>query len=179
MIFKFECPTCNHRISAPREDAGVIRNCPSCAAQFTIPTPPPEARLVVDTLTEVTGPKAPPTPKIVTEPLTPSVVSHFARNTRALALVVILGLGFGFIHVVQTDDFFTIIPKASFTFSDTFLSVSEIIDRSNNQSLRDAFRGDPQLDNLVSELKRRGYLSSRKRTWSELEDSVKDSLPDR
>lgn len=179
MNFKFECPACNHRISAPREDAGVLGTCPSCSAPFTVPTPPPEARLVVETLTAVTAPVPPPAPKTLTEPLTPTAVSHFARNTRALALLAILGLGFGFIHIVETDASFTIIPKASFSFSNTFVSVSEIVNRSNNQSLRDAFRGDPQLDNLVSELERRGYLSSRKRTWSEVEDRVKDSLPDR
>ncbi len=101
-----------------------------------------------------------------------------ARNIRGGIFLAILIGGLGFIHVVQTDSFITIVPKSRFTFSNTFTSVSEIVARYNNRSLGDAIRGDSQLDHLVRELECRGEISNHKRTWSEVEDQVRSSLPD-
>ena len=85
----------------------------------------------------------------------------------------------GFFHIVNTGEGVSIIPKASFTFSDTMVSVNEIIERYNKRTLRDAFHGDPQFDHLVRELERRELISSHKKTWNEVESDVRRSLPDR
>ena len=167
MNFKFECPNCKQRIAASRDDAGTIGTCPSCATQFTVPTPPPEARIVADTSPAAAPADVPPT------------TSKTARNIRAGLILAVLVLALGFIHIVRIDTSYTIIPKASFSFSNTFTSVSEIVDRYNSRTLDSALRDDPQLAHLVRELERGGHISSRKRTWSEIEDEVRRSLPDR
>lgn len=72
----------------------------------------------------------------------------------ALLITVFLG----FFHVVATDRSVTVIPKAAFTFADTFTSVVEVLARHNGQSLAERLRGDPQLDNLVRGLQRQKYI---------------------
>ena len=75
-----------------------------------------------------------------------------------LVFLAIAGF-FGFTHFVQVNDSFTIIPKLSFTFSDTFITLDEVITRHNNQSVTERLRGDPQLDNLVRVLQTEKFIS--------------------
>lgn len=49
-------------------------------------------------------------------------------------LIVAYGFLFGFFHIVGYDGGVTVIPKASFTFSDTFITVDQVMDRHNNQN---------------------------------------------
>lgn len=80
---------------------------------------------------------------------------------------MLLGAAFGFFHVVETGAGFTVVPKASFTFVDTFISVGDVIRRYNNRSFAEALRGDSQLDNLVRGLEKQGFISSSKKPDSE------------
>lgn len=81
--------------------------------------------------------------------------------------VMLFGAALGFFHVVETGAGFTVVPKANFTFVDTFISVGDVIRRYNNRSFAEALRGDPQLDNLVRNLEKQGYISSSKKSESE------------
>lgn len=80
---------------------------------------------------------------------------------------MLLGAAFGFFHIVGTGAGFTVVPKASFTFVDTFTSVGDVIRRYNNRSFAEALRGDPQLDNLVRGLEKQDFISSSKKSDSE------------
>ena len=80
---------------------------------------------------------------------------------------MLLGAAFGFFHIVRTGAGFTVVPKASFTFVDTFTSVGDVIRRYNNRSFAEALRGDPQLDNLVRGLEKQDLISSSKKSDSE------------
>lgn len=80
---------------------------------------------------------------------------------------MLLGVAFGFLHIVETGAGFTVVPKAGFTFVDTFISVDDVIRRYNNRSFAEALRGDPQLDNLVRNLEKQGLISSSKKSDSE------------
>lgn len=84
-----------------------------------------------------------------------------------LIFAVLLGATFGFLHIVETGVGFTVVPKAGFTFVDTYISVGDVIRRQNNRSFVEALRGDPQLDNLVRNLEKQGYISSSKKVDSE------------
>ncbi len=75
----------------------------------------------------------------------------------AISLIVIF-VGISFFHIVKTERFFVLIPKVSVSFSNTFTSVSEVLEQYNSRSIGDKFRGDPQLDHLVRELARRRYI---------------------
>jgi hypothetical protein len=72
---------------------------------------------------------------------------------------VLLGAAFGFFHIVETGAGFTVVPKTSFTFVDTFISVGDVVGRYNNRNFAEALRGDPQLDNLVRGLEKQGFIS--------------------
>jgi len=136
-------------------------------AGLAVSTPLPEAQIVAE-------------PQIfISEPVASEASTHLARNVSAAVILALIIVGLGFSHIVLTEPFPTIIPEASFTFSNTFTTVSEVVARNNSQSLGDALRGDPQFEHLVRELERRGQISSRKRTWSEVENEVRKSLPDR
>lgn len=80
---------------------------------------------------------------------------------------MLLGAAFGFLHIVETGAGFTVVPKAGFTFVDTFISVGDVVRRYNNRSFAEALRGDPQLDNLVRNLEKQGLISSSKKSDSE------------
>lgn len=80
---------------------------------------------------------------------------------------MLLGAAFGFLHIVDTGARFTVVPKAGFTFVDTFISVDDVIRRYNNRSFAEALRGDPQLDNLVRNLEKQGLISPSKKSNSE------------
>lgn len=84
-----------------------------------------------------------------------------------VVFVMLLGAALGFFHVVETGAGFTVVPKANFTFMDTFISVGDVIRRYNSRSFPEALRGDPQLDNLVRNLEKQGYISSSKKSDSE------------
>ena len=84
-----------------------------------------------------------------------------------------------FFHIVNVGGFITIIPKASFTFADTFISLQEITERYNKQLLLDMLHGNAQLDHLTHVLVERGYIKMRRRTGSEIEELFNPSLPDR
>ncbi len=87
---------------------------------------------------------------------------------KALAIfAMLLGAAFGFLHIVETGAGFTLVPKAGFTFADTFISVDDVIRRYNNRDLAEALRGNPQLDNLVHSLERQGLISSSNKSESE------------
>lgn len=101
------------------------------------------------------------------------------NNVARAVCLGILAVSTGFFHVVQTGDFITIVPKASFSYADTFVSLSAIEHRLNNPALPDAFHEDPQFDHLVRALRDRGYITFRKRTWSEIDEEVRRLLPDR
>jgi len=76
-----------------------------------------------------------------------------------IIFMVIIIICMGFFHFVGTGDGFTIVPKASISFSNTFTSVDDVIKQYNNRSLGEALRGNSQLDSLVNELQNRGYIS--------------------
>ena len=80
---------------------------------------------------------------------------------------MLLGVAFGFFHIVETGAAFTVVPKASFTFVGTFVSMDDVIRRYNNRSFAEALRGDYQLDNLVRGLEKQGFISSSKKPDSE------------
>ncbi len=82
-------------------------------------------------------------------------------------IAALMGAAFGFFHFVETSSGFTIIPKASFTFVDTFISVGDVIQRYNNRSFAEAMRGDLNLDNLVRGLEKQGFISSSKKQGPE------------
>ena len=101
-----------------------------------------------------------------------------SRNVIAgIFLLLIIG-SLGFVHIVSTGSGVTIIPKTHFTFASTFVSTDDILERYNHRSLRDAFSRDELFDNLVRELEHRGYITSHKRTWKEIEDETRRNLPD-
>lgn len=54
MTFKFSCPSCGQRVSAPSEDAGKQAPCPSCGDPVTVP--PRSTGIFVIQGTEQTGP---------------------------------------------------------------------------------------------------------------------------
>lgn len=93
-----------------------------------------------------------------------------------MTFAMLLGTALGFFHVVETGAGVTVVPKAHFTFVDTFTSVDDVIQRYNNRSFAEALRGDTQLDNLVRNLEKQGYISSSKESDSEPE-STKDLDP--
>lgn len=74
-----------------------------------------------------------------------------------ILLVVILGF-LGFTHFIQTNESFTLIPKLSFTFLDTFITTDEVITRYNQQSVAERLHGDPQFENIVRVLKSKKFL---------------------
>lgn len=78
-------------------------------------------------------------------------------------LILVLVASMGFFHIVETGTGAKIIPKASFTFANTFISVGEIIEWHNKRSFAEALRGDPQLDNLERELEHRNYIITSKK----------------
>ena len=168
MNFKFECPKCGQHIAAAIQDAGTVGTCPTCNAQFTVPDAPPTGRVVPQ---QIASP-AEPAPQ-------PNQPSHLARNIRASLILLVLVCCLGFFHIVTTGDGVSIIPKAGFTFSDTFISVDDVIQRYNKRTLGDAFHSDPQFDHLVRQLENRELISKHKKTWNEVESDVRRSLPDR
>lgn len=84
-----------------------------------------------------------------------------------VVFVMLLSATLGFFHFVETGAGFTVVPKANFTFVDTFISVGDVIRRYNNRSFAEALRGDAQLDNLVRNLEKQGYIASSKKSDSE------------
>lgn len=84
---------------------------------------------------------------------------------------ILVGAALGFFSIVETSSGFTIVPKASFTFVDTFISVDDVIRRYNNKNFSEVLRGDPQLDNIVRNLENRGYISSSNNPESEAKSS--------
>lgn len=87
--------------------------------------------------------------------------SRFARDL--LGGIVLAGLigGLGFFHIVNTGGSFVIIPKISFSYANTFISVEEVLDKNNNRTLVEAIRGDQQLDNLIRQLQRKGHITKK------------------
>lgn len=86
----------------------------------------------------------------------------------------------GFLHIVTNDGLpVCVVAKEHFSYSMTLVSVDEITDRYNNRSIAGAMHGDPLLDHLVDELGRRGIITERKRTWDEINQRVRDELPDK
>ena len=93
-------------------------------------------------------------------------------------LLIIVALGFT--HIIFNEKVFAgIVPKQGFTYAMTFVSVEDLINRYNNRSLGSAMRGDPMLEYLVGELERKGIITTKKKTWKEVEDNVRRSLPDK
>lgn len=74
--------------------------------------------------------------------------------------ILLLGALLGFFHIVTTTNGLTFVPKTSFTYLDTFISLEDVIERQNSRTFAEAMRGDPPFDSLVRNLEKRGYLSS-------------------
>ncbi len=74
--------------------------------------------------------------------------------------ILIVGF-FGFTHFIGTNDSFIIIPKLSFTYSDTFITIDEIITRYNQQSIVEKIRGDPRLDNIIRVLQSKQLITTK------------------
>lgn len=168
-----KCPECGREISS------AALACPNCGLPRlpeppnAQPSPPPPAPMPSAARYDPDG-KA-----TSSESSGSSKNNHTARNiTGAVILFTIFG-ALGMLHIVQTDSTPTFIPKEHFTFSMTFTSVDEVVTRWNNRSIAEAARSDPFLENLGHELEKRGYLSMKKKTWSQLEDDVRRALPDR
>lgn len=88
-------------------------------------------------------------------------LKRFHRNVAAIIFLMAMIGGLGFIHIVYTGSGYTIVAKEHFSFSMTFISTEEIINRWNNRGFSEVIRGEPLLDHLVMELKQEGYLSKR------------------
>ena len=128
----------------------------------------------------VTPVQTPPSSVATQGPSTSNVTppSYLIRNVVACIILLLFLLSFGFFHIVRTGSGITIVPKAHFTFSSTVISLDDIIDRYNNRSFHDAFSRDDIYDNLDRELERRGYITTRKRTWKEIEEETRRNMPD-
>jgi hypothetical protein len=109
----------------------------------------------------------------------PAKPNYTARNITATVILLILIGGFGLLHIVQTENGLTFVPKEHFTFSMTFTSVSQVVDRWNSRTIGDAMHGDTLFDHLVRQLEQRGYINSQKKTWEQLGEDVRRSLPDK
>lgn len=79
---------------------------------------------------------------------------------------MLLGAALAFFHIIETGAGFTIVPKAGFTFVDTFISVEDVVQRYNNRSFAEELRGDSQMDNLVRNLEKQGFISTSKKSDS-------------
>jgi len=102
--------------------------------------------------------------------------NYTARNVTGAVILLLLIGGLGSIHIVKTDSGYTFVPKEHFTFSMTFTSVDEVVTRWNSQTNGDR---DALVDNLDRQLEKRGYITSRKKTWEEIGNDVNSSLPDK
>jgi hypothetical protein len=110
------------------------------------------------------------------EPTARRKTSPLAWAALALLLVGVIVLPALF-HLIEGDSGYELIPKRSIGYADTFSTVDDIVNRYNKRRLGSP--QDPVLEYLVSQLERRGLIESRKRTWSEFGDTLRDSLPDR
>lgn len=84
----------------------------------------------------------------------------------ASLLVLLVTTFLGFFHIVGTGGSVAIVPKAAFTFANTFTTVTEVIDRYNKQTFAESLRGDPQLDNIVRALKAQGHIVDKNKAKS-------------
>lgn len=75
------------------------------------------------------------------------------------AIIISIICFLGMFHIVSSSYATTIIPKLSFTFSDTFVSIDEVINRYNNKNLSEKLRGDPQFDNIIRVLRSKELIS--------------------
>jgi len=134
-------------------------------------------------ITDISEPKQNAVPMPV--PAAPAIVKPSFLGTplqwgslAGFILLVIVALGF--VHIIFNNKLIVgVVPKQGFTYAMTFVSVDDVINRYNNRTLGSAMRGDPVLDYLVEELERKEIISTKKRTWKEVEDNVKRSLPDK
>lgn len=77
-----------------------------------------------------------------------------------LGLIIAAGLG-GFFHFVSLDGWgghFTIVRKSSFSVSNIFISVNDVIKWNNNRDLSKARSDDSQLNHLDRELVNNNYI---------------------
>ena len=97
---------------------------------------------------------------------------------RILGIVsVLLGTVLGLFHFVYKDPGLSIVPKASFSYSDTFVSLEDVLHRYNNRSPAEAFRGDPSLDNLMRHLQERGVVVNSPKTTTSKSDEPSRPAP--
>jgi len=90
--------------------------------------------------------------------------------------IIICLMGFlGMFHIVNNSRTYTIVPKLTFTFSDTFITVHEVIERYNNKDFAERLRGDPQFDNLVRVLQSKELISKTSKTSKPETESNKSS----
>jgi TonB family protein len=76
-----------------------------------------------------------------------------------IAFAVFIGgslLFLGFFHIIT--DYFAIIPKEHFTYSMTFIKVSDIIAQYNNQSFTERMKVDALFDHLVKQLQNKNMI---------------------
>jgi hypothetical protein len=142
---------------------------PGCETSLPPPLPPPTSF-------------APPVSKMNSTTSGSSAPAK-RRGTSPVAWVLLAALVLGGVagpalfHLVsRSGGGYYLIPKRNVGYADTFISVDTIISRYNNQGLGPK---DPVLEYLANQLEQRGAISSRKRTWNEVGDAVRDSLPDR
>ncbi len=66
-------------------------------------------------------------------------------------------------HVVRSDDGYHFVAKRSLTFSDTFITVDEVVNRWNRRSFGERMRGNEDLEALVRRLEERDLIQSSSR----------------
>jgi rRNA maturation protein Nop10 len=177
MTFKFQCNKCGQRIEATDDLIGTVAACPSCGDALTIPSPPRASDEAVPLSATTEASRPPSARKQLASPhsgFTWGTPKQAAAVGAALLIVAIL---LGFFHIVSSETV-TIIPKEHFTYSMTFISLDNVLTRYNERSIGSSMRGNALLDHLVEELGQRHLVSERKRTWNEVDEKVRQSLPE-
>lgn len=105
--------------------------------------------------------------------------SFFRVGPAQLLLLGLVAIGATFFllsfHVVRSDGGYHFVAKRSLTFSDTFITIDEVVDRWNRRSFGELMRGDEDLEALVRGLEERGLIQSgsRRAPLAELEELVR------